>query len=77
MSILPVRDLGSVGVITDTASYNIPINAFSTGINVRFDEGKVRRAPIFQESEGQLGVHPTSRFRNSSRNRLRHCRDGL
>ena len=34
MSILPVRDLGSVGVITDTASYNIPINAFSTGINV-------------------------------------------
>ena len=42
MAILPVRDLGSAGVITDTAPYNIPINAFSTGVNVRFDEGKVR-----------------------------------
>ena len=47
MPILPVRDLGSAGVITDVAPYNIPMNAFSTGINVRFDEGKVRRAPIF------------------------------
>ena len=48
MAILPVRDLGSVGVITDIAPYNIPLSGFSTGINVRFDEGKVRRAPIFR-----------------------------
>lgn len=84
MAILPVRDLGSAGVITDTAPCNILIKAFSTGINVRFDEGKVRRAPIFrkpcaniQESEGQSGVHPTSRLWNSSRNGVRHRRDGL
>ena len=32
-----------------TLPYNIPINAVSTGINVRFDEGKVRRAPIFRK----------------------------
>ena len=77
MSILPVRDLGSVGVITDTASYNIPINAFSTGINVRFDEGKVRRAPIFRKVKDSLGFTPRHAFRNSSRNGLRHCRDGF
>ena len=62
MSILPVRDLGSVGVITDTASYNIPINAFSTGINVRFDEGKVRRAPIFRKVQDSLGFTPRHAF---------------
>jgi len=58
MAILPVRDLGSAGVITDRASYNIPINGFSTGINVRFDEGKVRRAPVFREVKGSLGFTP-------------------
>ena len=62
MAILPVRDLGSAGVITDTAPYNIPINAFSTGINVRFDEGKVRRAPIFRKVKDSLGFTPRFAF---------------
>ena len=55
MAILPVRDLGSVGVITDIAPYNIPLSGFSTGINVRFDEGQVRRAPIFRTVKASLG----------------------
>ena len=58
MAILPVRDLGSVGVITDIAPYNIPLSGFSTGINVRFDEGKVRRAPIFRTVKASLGFTP-------------------
>ena len=62
MAIVPVRDLGSAGVITDTAPYNIPINAFSTGINVRFDEGKVRRAPIFRKVKDSLGFTPRHAF---------------
>jgi len=49
MAILPIRDLGSAGVISDVSSYNIPINAFNHGFNVRFDEGKVLRAPIFRD----------------------------
>ena len=63
MAILPVGDLGSAGVITDTAPYNIPINAFSTGINVRFDEGKAHRAPIFRKvKEEVLGFSPRHAF---------------
>ena len=58
MAIIPVRDLGSVGVITDVASYNLPINGFSTAINVRFDEGKVRRAPVFRKVKDSLGFTP-------------------
>lgn len=40
MANFPIRDLGSVGAITDLSPYNIPINGFSTALNVRFDEGK-------------------------------------
>ena len=46
MAILPVRDLGFVGVFTDVVPYNVPISGFTTAMNGRFDEGKVRRAPI-------------------------------
>ena len=49
MSILPVRDLGNTGVVTDKSPYNIPLNAFNKGFNVRFDEGKVSRGPIFRK----------------------------
>ena len=46
---LPVRDLGGVGVITDINSYNLPINAFTAGINVRFDEGKDKTCCLYSE----------------------------
>ena len=58
MAILPIRDLGSVGVITDVAGYNIPLNAYTTGINVRFDEGKVQRGPIFRKVKDSLSFTP-------------------
>ena len=45
MTILLIRDLGSVGTITDVAPYNAPISGLTTAMNVRFDEGKVRRVP--------------------------------
>ena len=62
MAILPIRDLGSVGAITDVAPYNIPINGFTTALNVRFDEGKVRRAPIFRKVKDSLGFTPRHAF---------------
>jgi hypothetical protein len=58
MAILPIRDLGSAGVVTDVSGYNIPLNAFSTAINVRFDEGKVSRSPIFRNIKDNLGFSP-------------------
>ena len=67
MAIIPVRDLGSVGVITDVASYNLPINGFSTAINVRFDEGKVRRAPVFRKVKDSLGFTPRHALRQPGR----------
>ena len=38
----PIRDLGQIGVVSDVSPYNLPVNGFSSGFNVRFDEGKVK-----------------------------------
>ena len=56
MAIVSVRDFGSVGVITDLAPYNVPISGFTTAMNGRFDEGKVRRAPITQLQATQYSL---------------------
>lgn len=48
MAIAPVRGLGKYGIITDISPYNLPTEAFSSGNNIRFAEGAVKRAPIFR-----------------------------
>jgi len=49
MANLPVRNLGSVGVITDMNPYDLPNNAFSDARNVVFDNGRVSRSPVFKK----------------------------
>lgn len=49
MATLPIRKLGGVGIVTDTNPYDLPINAFSDGNNVIFDEGRVARSPVFKQ----------------------------
>jgi hypothetical protein len=58
MAILPIRDLGSTGTVTDVSPYNLPLNAFSRSVNIRFDEGKARRSPIFRSMLPNLTFTP-------------------
>lgn len=58
MSLLPIRNLGDAGVITDITNHNLPINAFTMGVNVRFDDGMVSRSPVFRRVEDSLGFTP-------------------
>ena len=58
MPILPVRDLGSVGVVADVSPYNLPISAFSRGDNVVFKDGKAERAPIFKSVFEEVNNEP-------------------
>ena len=58
MALLPIRDLGSTGVLTDISNHNLPSNAFTMGVNVRFDEGMVSRSPVFRRIEDDLGFDP-------------------
>jgi hypothetical protein len=48
MAILPIRKLGSVGIVKDVDPFDLPVNAFSSGVNVRFANGVVQRGPVFR-----------------------------
>jgi len=63
---LPIRDLGSTGVLTDPNPYNLPITGFTMANNIRYDEGKVRRAPVFRTVKDSLGFDPRAAFGNIS-----------
>jgi hypothetical protein len=43
---LTLRQLGSVGIVSDAHPYDLPPPALSAGINIRFDHGKISRAPV-------------------------------
>lgn len=49
MAVLHLRDLSALGVISDLDPYNIPTNAFSYGLNVRFDDGSVERGVVCRD----------------------------
>jgi hypothetical protein len=46
---LPVRNLGGAGIVSDIHPYDLPPNVFSAGVNVRFENGTVSRAPVMRE----------------------------
>src|SRR3990172_1107095 len=43
MALIPIHSLGSVGIITDVPSYELPPEAWTAGENVRFQDGKVQK----------------------------------
>jgi hypothetical protein len=47
-SVVPIRQLGSVGVVTDVDPFNLPFNAFTRAKNVSFDGINIKRSPIFR-----------------------------
>lgn len=53
MTIVPVRDIGKLGVNTDWSPVDLPITAFTMGSNVRFTNNRIQRGPIFN-SVGSL-----------------------
>lgn len=49
MAILPIRDFGSLGIIKDIDPFDLPPNAFSSGVNIRFANGTLQRGPIYRD----------------------------
>ena len=47
MTIVPVRDIGKLGVNTDWSPVDLPITAFTMGKNVRFTNNRIQRGPVF------------------------------
>lgn len=54
MGNLPLRQLGGVGVVPDANAFDLPPNAFSDCMNVRFVNGRITRLPIFRVLEDTL-----------------------
>lgn len=48
MTTAKLRNLSQFGVITDVDPFNLPPTAFSKGINVRFKNQSIERAPVFR-----------------------------
>lgn len=45
---LPIRGLGAEGILSDIHPYDLPPNALSAGVNVRFENGKIARGPVWR-----------------------------
>jgi hypothetical protein len=60
MTILHLRDLSAYGVVADVDPFNIPTNAFSYGLNVRFDDGSVERSVVFRNIDTTGGANSPS-----------------
>lgn len=61
MPIAPIRDLGSVGVIADTDPYDNPVHAFTFASNVRFEDKRITRGPVFS-TVGSLAINGHPRY---------------
>jgi hypothetical protein len=42
---LQVRQMGAVGIITDAEPFDLPLNGVSRGVNIRFNDNKIGKAP--------------------------------
>lgn len=67
MTVVPIRGISEVGLVKDVSPRELPPNAWTAAINVRFKDGKVRRAPVYRTYKSGLlvsvpysffGAHP-------------------
>jgi hypothetical protein len=54
MSLPKLRQLDKFGVITDVDPFDLPLGAWSMGINIRFEDGKVTSAPVWRAAGSPL-----------------------
>lgn len=50
MPIVPLRDLGKIGVSTDQDPFNLPPTAFTMACNARFEDNAISRGPVFRKA---------------------------
>ena len=50
MTVIPIRSLGKIGVITDANAFDLPPEALSSARNVRFSNGNITNAHVWREA---------------------------
>lgn len=53
-----LRDIAKHGVLTDADPYDLPAGAWSFGVNARFRNGKITRAPVFRSARVLSTANP-------------------
>jgi hypothetical protein len=61
LSLPKLRELDKFGVITDVDPFDLPLGAWSMGLNVRFEDGRVNSAPVWRAVASPL-ADPAPRF---------------
>ena len=49
MQLIPINDVGKVGIIRDTPPYQLPPNVWSDGNNIRFLDNGVKKCAGYEE----------------------------
>ena len=58
MAIIPVRGLAAKGILRDPSAYQLDLDAWSNGSNVRFHANKAERSPIWRTLLDSLAEEP-------------------
>lgn len=61
MTLVPIRDIGKLGVNTDWSPLDLPVTAWTMGTNVRFVDNRIKRGPVFN-TIGALTVNTAPRY---------------
>jgi len=59
MPIVPIRGLAAKGILRDPSPYELDLDAWSNGANVRFHTNVAERAPAFRTVQDNLTEEPT------------------
>ena len=49
MALIPIDNVGQVGIVKETSPWQLPPNVWSDGNNVKTDEGSIRKLPGYAE----------------------------
>lgn len=58
MALIPFHNLGLVGIIKDLSPYELPPEAWSDGLNIRFQDNKIQRGLGHVQQHGTLDLPP-------------------
>jgi hypothetical protein len=50
MPIEKLRDVGKYGILSDPDPYDLPLQGFSSGVNIRFRNNKITSGPVFRDA---------------------------